>query len=589
MGDFHRYLLPKYQNEFTEQDLSVWCVNPEEAYKLISVCEIEDGLLKYATFKSIKPISGRLEIRNTDNETLFYSNCIEFLDSTDEDGRKFIRIATKHTYNRNLFDYQGNHNWIITSVPAYCLGMTSVDADVSNSRTGGISTLKIKETYLDEITDYEFISRGDANVLNFLQVHATNNEFFIDQTKRTCTDKIDRDEFSIAGRLKFTNVKDKYGFNIFMDYDDILDDMYDTIYADDVTYNYTYSHEPVNDPNSGEWFLANLLFNNYKNPFGIVLDCDLKIKIASVPVKGFLAHNITGDIFTPGDIISYCEKDNLVYYPNGFNNDLGVTGNYSEIFTYRIVDQEGRTGRVITHTLNMVDSAADPIDISVSILWSDDTSAPKTGTAGNIIVQMYSLIFDPLNPIVTQQWEVWNGTEWVFYADKTTDLQTINLPYELNRIRLKVVAQYGEVVYSNVLQYTRTISANIYITDVVHVLGSGVTTYKLHVENETFVGFINLLGEKTANVKNAFVDNTFADRLFIPATYEIGNIISSSKAVTIAPGIYDCELSVTGAPKSFLQDVEAWGKVAFGYTANYADSGVNQKTETRLFVPATEA
>ena len=36
-------------------------------------------------------------------------------------------------------------------------------------------------------------------------------------------------------------------------------------------------------------------------------------------------------------------------------------------------------------------------------------------------------------------------------------------------------------------------------------------------------------------------------------------------------------------------DVEAWGKVAFGFTTNYADSGANQKAETRFFVPTNEA
>ena len=571
MGDFHRYLLPKYQNEFTDQDLSVWCVNPDEAYQLVSVCEIENGLLKYATFKSLKAISGRLEIRNSDNETLFYSNCIEFLDSTDSDGRKFIRIATKHTYNRNLFDYQGNHNWIITSVPAYCLGMTSVDADVSNSRTGGISTLKIRETYLDEITEYEFISRGDANVLNFLQVHATNNEFFIDGTKRTCTDKIDRDEFSIAGRLKFTNVKDKYGFNIFMDYDDILDDMYDTIYADDVTYNYTYSHKPVNDPSSGEWFLANLLFNNYHNPFGILYNCDLKIKLISVPVKGFLAHNTTKQIYAPNDVISYCEKDNLVYYPNGFNNDLGVSGNFSETFSYKIIDQDGRIGRLTTHTLVMTDSATEPIDISVSILWNDDTSAPKTGTLGNIIVKLASLTFDPADPIITQQWEVWNGTEWIFYADKTADNQTISLPYMSNRIRLKVVSQFSVVAYSNVLAYTKTASANIYITDSVFDVDAGTASYKLHVEGFDFVGFINKKAEKNFNAKNAYMDSTHGDRLIIPHNNDYGEFAENSTAVTIPIGVYDCGIIMKGSPKLSIQDVDVSGSLEYGYTQIFGE------------------
>lgn len=508
------------------------------------------------------------------------------MDSTDEDGRKFIRIATKHTYNRNLFDFQGEHNLIVTSVPAYCLGMTSVDTEVSNARTGGNSTLKVRETYIDEVTDYEFVSRGDANILNFLQVHATNNSFFIDNTKRTCIDKMDRGEFSISGKLKFTNVKDKFGFNIMMDYDDILADMYDGIYSDAITYNFTYSHEPENDPNSGEWFLANLLFNNYKNPFGIILDCDLKIKLISVPVKGFIAHNTTNQIFAPDDLISYCDKDNLVYYPNGFNNDLGVTGSFSETFSYKIIDQDGRIGRLTTHTLVMTDSAVEPIDLSVSILWNDDTSAPKTGILGNIIVKLGSLMFDPADPIITQQWEVWNGTAWVFYADKTADSETIALPYESNQIRLKIVSQYSVTAYSNVLGYTKTALSNIYISDVLNDSNAGTTSYKLHVENEAFVGFVNMVGNKNANTKNAFINDDFGENLFIPAINE-GETVTKSSAVNIPIGIYDCVITATGAPKSMYQDVEIQGGVSYGYTEDYYDSTVN--TSCLLFIPANEA
>ena len=231
LNDFHRFIIPNFKNEVSESDLFIWLVNNNEEYQLVSVCEIFDGLVKYVTFKSKKNISGRLEIRNINGETLFYSNCVEFLDSTDNEGRKFIRIATKHTYNRNLFDYQSSHNWIVTSVPAYCLGLSYVDADISTGRIGNNSLL-IRETYLDEIVDYEFISKGDANVLNFLQVHSTNNNFYIDNTQRTCISKIDRDEFSISGKLQFTNVKDKFGLNKILDYKDILQDIYTMVLGD---------------------------------------------------------------------------------------------------------------------------------------------------------------------------------------------------------------------------------------------------------------------------------------------------------------------------------------------------------------------
>ena len=357
LGDFHRYLIPNYQNTVASSDLSIWVVNEKKALKILGVFNVEGGKLKYLTFKSKIAISGRLEIRDSDNNTIFYSNCIQFLDSTDNEGRKFIRIATKHTYNRNLFDYSNPKSYILTSLPAYCLGISSVEADINNSRTGGISTLRTRETFLDEIVDYEFTASGDSNILNFIQVHATNNEFYIDETKRTSVEKLDKDEFSMFGKVKFTNVKDNLGFNIPINYVDIIDDIYQSIYADNVTYSFTYSHEPIDTSNEGQWFLTNLLFNNYHNSFGITYDCDLKIKLFGIPVKGFLANNLTRQIYKVGDIISYCDKDKLVYFPNGFDNDLGVTGNFLELFTYKIIDQEDRIGRLIIHTISMTYSA----------------------------------------------------------------------------------------------------------------------------------------------------------------------------------------------------------------------------------------
>lgn len=233
VNDFHRYIIPNFQNSVTDTELFVWCVNDLEEYRLVSVSEIFDGKLKYVTFKAKKNISGRLEIRNASGTTLFYTNCVEFLDSTDQFGRKFIRIATRHLYNRNLFDYQSPYNWIITTIPAYCLGLTDVEADISNSRTGGNSTLRPRETYLDETVIYQCISRGDANILNFLQVHVTNNQFYVDGTARTCMEKLDRDEFSISGKLKFTNQKDKDGLNIQLEYADLLENIFIYVLSDD--------------------------------------------------------------------------------------------------------------------------------------------------------------------------------------------------------------------------------------------------------------------------------------------------------------------------------------------------------------------
>lgn len=568
LGDFHRYLIPNYQNTVVNDNLSIWVVNDKQSVFLQAVCKVTDGILKYVTFKSDIPISGRLEIRDSDNEPIFYSNCIQFLDSTDNEGRKFIRIATKHTYNRNLFDYSEPKAYMLTSLPAYCLGLNSVEADVNNARTGGISTLRTRETYLDEIVDYEFTASGDSNILNFIQVHATNNEFYIDETKRTSIDKLDKDEFSMYGKVKFTNVKDKFGFNVVISYPEIISDIYNSIYADNITYNFTYSHEPENDTDSGNWFLSNLLFNNYHNPFGIIYDCDLKFQIKSVPAKGFLANNTTRVPYGIDDIISYCDKDELVYFPNGFDNDLGVVGNYIENFSYKIVDQDGRIGRLITHTFNMTDSAAPEIDLSVSIAWSDDTSAPKTGNDGLMNVKLVSLVSDPLDPILTQEWQTFDGTTWIFYKTKTTDAETFDITLIENKIRLKVVSTYGEIAYSNNLIYTKASSTNIFITDRVPNFATGIITYKLHVENEAFVGYCNMEGNKI-NTRSSRIQDTYGNVLYIPNIAGIGDNTYTSQPVNIPVGVYDCQITVIGIRLSSTEDGIINAGVSYGFGTDY--------------------
>jgi len=356
------------------------------------------------------------------------------------------------------------------------------------------------------------------------------------------------------------------------------------IYSDEITYNFTYSHEPENDPNSGEFFLTNMLFVNYFNAFGIEYDCDLKVKLASVPAKGFLANNVTRYVYSINDLISYCDKDDLVYFPNGFDNDLGVQGNFTELFSYRIVDQHGRLGRLTTHTINMVDSSVEPIDLSVSITWEDNSSTPKEGTLGNINVKLASLVFDPSDPVVTKEWEIFNGTDWVFYKNYTADLEEIALSYLENRIRFKAVTQFDVTAYSNILQYTKSNTSTIYITDEV-VTNPGVKTYKLHVEGFDFVGFENMQGEKNANTRNGIVNSTFGGVLSIPSMNDIGQYAKKSTAVNIPIGVYDCTISVNGNPRSTSLDLYVNGVVSYGYSTSMNDGLA--ETQVDLFIEAT--
>lgn len=223
IGAKHRFVIPMYGNTITAGEHKVFLVNGTNKTELDSSVFEKDGYLKYVTFKSDKPLTGRLEIVNvTTRKTEYYSNCVWFLDSTDAQGRKFIRVATKHAYNRNLFEFDEEGAWIVTNLPAYCLGDIRIEAEISNNRIGGNSTLKIKDSYIDEVVSYEFLSGGDGNILNFIQVHATNNYFFIDGTQRTALEKIDNSDFAMSGKMSFTNVKNANGLNVLLNEQEIF-------------------------------------------------------------------------------------------------------------------------------------------------------------------------------------------------------------------------------------------------------------------------------------------------------------------------------------------------------------------------------
>ncbi|MDP9954701.1 hypothetical protein J2X97_000338 [Epilithonimonas hungarica] len=224
LGVFHRFLIPNYQNDVDTTELELFLVNSKDNY---IPCEFgfSNGKIFRVTFISSDQLNGQFQIRKKTGETIFYSNCVKFIDSTDSKGRKYIRIATKHLYNKNLFAYgESNFEWMVTNLPAYCLGQFSVDSEVSNIRTGGHNSPTPKDTYIDEVVSYEFIGKGDSNILSFIQTHISNKEFYIDGTKRTATEKVDADEFAMIGKMKFANQKDKDGLNIILNEDEIFDD-----------------------------------------------------------------------------------------------------------------------------------------------------------------------------------------------------------------------------------------------------------------------------------------------------------------------------------------------------------------------------
>lgn len=214
---WHRFLIPMGYNELPEGKYKLYIVNGYQKVKINSSVFIEQGKIKHISFRADKNIEGRLILTNENGDVVFYSNCVRFIDSSDYYGRKYIRIATRNSFNRNLFDFESEGAWFITNLPAYDLGMNSIDVEVANNRISGNSTLRVKDSFIDEIVRYEILAEGDFNVLNFVNVHSVNDYLFIDGIQRTCIEKMEQDDFAMSGTIKLANVRNEAGGNILFD------------------------------------------------------------------------------------------------------------------------------------------------------------------------------------------------------------------------------------------------------------------------------------------------------------------------------------------------------------------------------------
>lgn len=137
-------------------------------------------------------------------------------------------------------------------------------------------------------------------------------------------------------------------------------------------------------------------------------------------------------------------------------------------------------------------------------------------------------------------------------------------------------------------------STNFYITDKVNAgLTVGSATYKLHVENEPFVGYANMVGQKNLPTKGAKVYNDigalYIHTLNIPNGSGTGTISSTSNSITLPIGIYDCTiyLQETGTD-TMNYDTLIDGAVSFGLTPVYSDVDVSRQAEAHLFIEKTE-
>ena len=447
-GQLHRFLIPNYNNEVITTNLKLFLVGDFEQ-EIQSLMTVIDSKLCAVTFRCDDFIQGHFEIRD-DSDTLFYSNCVKFIDSTDSEGRKFIRIATKHNYDKNLFPYSKSSNlYCVTNLPAYDLGRFTTEIDAKNNRVGKSASLISSESYTDETVQYEFKAYGDANILSFIQVHAVNNEFYINGTQRTAIDKMEADEFAMIGKLKFTNVKDNLGLNKTINEDNIFDDL--DLKVVELT--------PT---------------DNYEDQFDLYSGL-IKVKFNS-SVYG------TGDLTKKMKLFKKEDGFNTLVLEKNFNeltveNETVIFNDYS-LFpgNYYVIIDSGMFRNSVGNEFEGIISDADwnfqlilVVINSFEISYSDGSIADLSGILSSIIIKINDENYSVSNPPVLYQWE--SSTDGISYtqfgignSDKTVSLNPGD-----NFFRLKITLQDTTEIYSNVLKYTKvTIPTTNYYFQAVH-------------------------------------------------------------------------------------------------------------------------
>ena len=306
-GRIHRYPIANYGDFNFSQNLKLFIITENGAIELYSYIKNDAHNIFHVTFICYEELIGYLEIRDG-NTTVKFSECVSFINSDFEVNgvtRKYIYVATKHHYNRHKFLYQNDNTWFVTNIPAYCLGMQDVDVDAENARIGGNSSQKIKEAFTDFSAKYEVITYGDSNVLNFIKsVMNTNNELFIDGTKRTSKDKVESGEFLEKGTLNYYFVTDDNGDNIIADYNGIFSDL--------------------PQPNVIEYFPADN--SNGRDDFGYpYLVFNEKIIIDTTGVKKFRIYK-NGSLFFEGnnDNITFSDENKVTLLVDFSGNNSKV-------------------------------------------------------------------------------------------------------------------------------------------------------------------------------------------------------------------------------------------------------------------------
>ena len=437
-GVIHRFLIPEYNNETDFFDnFKLYVVSGFIKKEIIIDVFIDEDKIKYITFLCSESLSGYLQI-NYGNTILYKSNCVRFADTSQSD-IKYARVITKHNYNRQLFDFEPENAYFVTNIPIYEDGDYRMEAEITNERIGGISTLQTKETYLDEVVNYELEANGNGDIINFVQSNLTNTEFYLNGTQRTSIDKLDVDDNGMFAKLKLVNVKDENGFNITINEDVVFADL-------DLK---LVSFTPLDNSYSTQ---DNF---NIDNRISLELNKDFKInnsKFVKIYRNGVLLAQKSGSQITkagkvliindtslnPSDLVLDASQYYILIEPGliytGFGKSFSITD--STVWNFELTEN--------TQQLNFIQ-------------WIDGTEADKTGNQ-----DAATAIIKPGYSFVSSIWQEDLGSGFNDIAGSTNQSMIVrSLQNGLTQYRNIAFDSFGIENISNVLRYTKLITPTL--------------------------------------------------------------------------------------------------------------------------------
>ena len=380
---------------------------------------------------------GRLEIEDSTGCVIYTSTLVEFMDSDDGDGRKYITIASKNYFNRNLYDYE-NGGYFILTIPMYGLGRNKVDAEVNNNRIGGSASLHLKDTYLDELETFEIDSHGDSNILNWLSVMATNHEFYIDNVEKTLVEKVDYGEESMYGSITVSTKKDKDGYNIVKTDDDLISHLLPILTTTPID-NLTFDISTSTNSEISLHFNEVVKGNN---------------KVIYIYEKGVLKAQKTFLNTNVG-------KDFILNHKTDLSGSFDfIEGNYSILIPANSFINDWGFGNTET-TINFIVT-----DLSIlptaNLKWEDDTTTDKSGELLSIKMKYTDLISGGNGTSITYI-EIRHYLGGILQSYLPDVSENTNYQFNLlngeNTFRLSLQNNLGVSNTSKKLKYTKSVSS----------------------------------------------------------------------------------------------------------------------------------